>query len=296
MNLTTARKNLNARPPEDVCNSLVFLKESGALADLPLVMSLIKHPDLTVKETALLCASNLIREKLIEHYHELEPAMRKKLGTILDSLHPTVVDEISQDIFSNDPERRIKAVQILGLLKKHPKIRNILARLIKDRDQKIRATAVNLLGKMTGANDLHVILSLLSDVDKRVRANTIEALESLSNPRVIPFLLRYRKDTNNRIRGNTLKALYNLGHKEIDESIVEMLESNDPFMMASALWVLTKVPLITRTIEDLCGHSLLHENKMVLDNAHKALTALNTPRAKGYLRYLDSEPTKVQSI
>jgi hypothetical protein len=286
MNIETARKNLASKQPDEVIGALDFIKESGVLADLPAVMAQIKNMNPQIREQAILAASNLIREKLIEHFRELEPAIRKKLGALLDSLDPMVVDEISKDIISTDAERRIKAVQILGLLKKHPRIRNLLARLIKDRDQKIRATAVNLLGKFTSANDLHIILSLLSDSDKRVRANTIEALESLGNQRVIPFLLRYRKDPNNRIRGNTLKALFNLGQKDIDGNIVEMLESNDPFMMASALWVITQVPVFNRTIEDCAGRCLLIENKMVSDNARKALTAIKTPRALGYLKYL----------
>jgi HEAT repeat protein len=286
MNLQAARANLSSKNPQDPLGSLTLLGESGTLADLPLVMSYLKHADIRAKATAVVAASTLIREKLIEHFQQLAPEMRQKLGSLLDSLDPTVVDAISTDIVSTDAERRVKAVQILGLLKQHPKIRNILARLIRDRDQKIRATAVSLLGKFTGANDLHIILSLLTDRDKRVRANTIEALESLGNPRVIPFLLRYRKDANNRIRGNAIKALYNLGQTDASESLEEMFESGDPFMAASALWVISRIKLSTLALEDHAGRCLLSDNRMVHDNACKALEAMNTSRSRGYLHYL----------
>ena len=78
---------------------------------------------------------------------------------------------------------------------------------MQDRDVKVRATAINLFGKVIGPNDHQIILSLLGDEDKRVKANTIEALESLGNKRMVPVLLRLRRDPNNRIRGNVLKAL-----------------------------------------------------------------------------------------
>jgi len=157
---------------------------------------------------------------------------------------------------------------------------------VQDRDVKIRATAINLMGKFVDPRDHDVILSLVNDPDKRVRANTIEALEGLGNKRVVPILLRLRKDPNNRIRGNVLKALYNLGFTEISEDLMEMLKSHDNFMRASSLWVVSQIKLVTREIEDQAGYFLLSDDEMVFRNAEKALTALNTPRSQGYIRYL----------
>jgi hypothetical protein len=175
------------------------------------------------------------------------------------------------------------------LLKKNPTIRDILAKLVQDRDEKIRATAVNLLGTLVGPNDHDMILSLLNDKDKRVRANTVEALERLGNKRLVPILLRFRKDPVNRIRGNVIKALYNLGFTGIEDDLSEMLDNTDPLMKASALWVISQIKISHPKLEDRAGFHFLSDNEMVFTNAKKALLAVNSPRTKGYVKYLSSE-------
>jgi HEAT repeat protein len=286
MNLELARQNISSRNTEQSLAALRALGEAGALSDLPAVMNAVKQGAPEKQKAALDACLNIIRENLIAHFNELDPQMRQKLGRLMESLHPRVVLEISRDIYSDDDQRRLRAVQVLGLLRKNPKVRDILADLVKDRDQKIRATAINLLGKVVGPHDQDIILSLLSDSDKRVRANTVEALESLGNKRLVPVLLRFRKDPNNRIRGNVLKALYTLGYQDVGADLLEMLTSSEPFMMASALWVISQTRISSPALEDQVGHALIHDNAMVIDNARKALKALDSPRAHGYLRYL----------
>jgi HEAT repeat protein len=287
MNIESARKNLQSDNPENVIAGLKSLGSNGSLQDLQSVMALVKSPNSSIKKAASDITCQLIRENLIVHFSELENLVKEKLCVILQSLDPSVVDEISKDLFSENEERRLRAVQVLGLLRKNPRIKDILAKLIQDRDVKVRATAVNLLGKTIGPNDHDVILSLLTDSDKRVRANTIEALESLGNKRVVPLLLRFRRDSNNRIRGNVLKALYKLGFTEIETDLLEMLEGGDNFMIASSLWVISQIKINTKKIEDAAGFCLLSDNEMVLSNATKALSALDSPRSRGYLKHLN---------
>lgn len=287
MNIEFARKNLQSNNPDNVIAGLKSLGSNGTLQDLQVMMSMVKSPNDLIKKAASDATCQLIRENLIVHFSVLENSIKEKLCIILQSLDPSVVDEISKDLFNENEERRLRAVQILGLLRKNPRIKDILAKLIQDRDVKVRATAVNLLGKTIGPNDHDVILSLLTDSDKRVRANTIEALESLGNKRVVPILLRFRRDFNNRIRGNVLKALYKLGFTEIESDLLEMIECADNFMIASALWVVSQIKFKTKKIEDAAGYCLLSSNEMVLTNATKALSALDSPRSKGYLKYLN---------
>jgi hypothetical protein len=96
------------------------------------------------------------------------------------------------------------------------------------------------------------------------------------------------------IRGNVLKALYNLGFTDIASDLIEMIRSQDNFMKASGLWVVSKVKVASKDIEDGAGICLLSDNEMVCTNARKALSTMSTPRALGYLKYLD-EPVKTAS-
>ena len=286
MNLETTRNNLKSEILSQILAALKILKEHGSLSDLPNIIPLTKHDQSVIQKTAVSTLCTIIREKLVSGFHDLAPDVRKKLGSLMGSLNPEIVKEISKDIYSKDETRRLRAVQTLGLLKRNPQIRILLAKLVTDRDVKIRATAVNLLGKIIGPNDQDIILSLLKDEDKRVRANTVEAIESLGNKRMVPILLRFRKDPSNRIRGNVLKALYSLGVSDIESDLMEMLKSDDNFMKASALWVISQAKISSREIEDTAGYFMLSDNEMVVINATKALSAMNTPRSSGYFKYL----------
>lgn len=287
MNLELARKNLSSENPDLVAQSLRLFSVYGKLGDLQFIMTLFKHPSPDVKKAAVETATQIIRENLISHFNELDLGVRQKLGILLQSLDPQVIDELSKDLFCETEDRRLRAVQILGLLHRNPRIKVILARLVQDKNVKVRATAVNLLGKVIGQNDHDVILWLLNDADKRVRANTIEALESTGNKRLVPILLRFRKDQNNRIRGNVIKALYTLGFVDVEHDILDMLNNDSELMKASALWVISQIKLKKKSLEDASGSYLLAENEMVRTNAMKALLSLDTPRAKGYLKYLE---------
>jgi HEAT repeat protein len=275
------------KDPEMIMTGLRRYGLEGKLTDLQSVLAFIKHPEDKVKRAATQAASSIIKENLISYYHDISKEVRVKLGILVESLDPGIIDEISNDLYGESNERRLRAIQVLGLLKKNPRIPEILGRLVKDRDEKIRATAVNLLGKFISHDDQQLILALLNDPDKRVRANTIEALESLGNKRLIPILLRFRKDGSNRIRGNILKALFNLGYTEIEQDLLEMLAQPSDLMKASALWVISQVACTSRNLEDAAGFAFVSENEMVNRNARNALTALATPRTAGYLRYLD---------
>ena len=281
-----ARKGLTSDNPAVVIFSLKTIGSNGRLTDLQTLMALTNHASPKIKQAAIEATVTMIKENMILHFPELDTNMRDRLTTLMQSLDPSVLDEISKDLYSDNDDRRLRAVQILGHLRKNPKIKEILAKLVQDRDVKIKATAANLLGQVIGQNDHDLLLALLNDEDKRVRANTIEALEKLGNKRLVPILLRFRKDPSNRIRGNVIKALFNLGYTEIGPDLLEMIKSSSNLMKASALWVISQIKLSLGPVNDACALQLLSGDEMVYRNARKALESIDQPRAKGYLKYL----------
>ncbi|MFP4165431.1 MAG: HEAT repeat domain-containing protein [Chitinispirillaceae bacterium] len=287
MEQAQALEYLKSSKPDQVISALRFLVKHGSVSDLSAIMALISSENPLIRKTATDTACAIIKENLINNFHQLTPELRHKLGSILQSLDPRIIDEISKDLFCDDEKRRLTSLQVLGILRRHPRTRELLAKLVQDRDVKIKATAVNLLGKMVGPHDQEIVLSLLNDPDKRVKANTVEALEKLGNKRMVPILLRLRHDPNNRIRANVLKALFSLGYTEVESDLLEMLDSNE-YMKASALWVISQIKIQSTYLEDAAGSCLLSSSSMVYRNALNALKALNTPRACGYLRYLEN--------
>ena len=280
-------QNLESSDNDTVLVSLKHIRENGTLGDLPALIKLgaaTKNP--TIKKASIQVSTKLILENLLTKFSEIAPEYREKLGNLMQSLDPRILEEIAKELYSDDDSRRLTALQVLGLLKKHPKVRDILAKLVQDRDEKIRATAVHLMGSFVDPRDHQFIMSLLQDKDKRVRANTVEALEELGNKRLVPILLRFRKDPSNRIRGNVLKAIFNLGYKEIEEDITGMLNDKDNFMKASSLWVISQTGFTSPKVVDLCAYCLIFDDEMIYRNAVNALNAMDSPRASGFLRYL----------
>ena len=277
--------------PAIVVTALRILAEKGLMSDIPEIMSLSRNVNPQIQTAAITTAVSIIRTQLTRNFDRLDETMRRKLVQLLESMHPGVVEEISRDIFSAEESDRMRAIQILALFRKNPRIRDIVARLVADKDVKIRATAVHILGDMIGPTEQHMVMSLLNDKDKRVRANTIEALESVGNPKMLPLLMRLRKDPNNRIRGNVLKALHTLGYKSIESDLIEMINADNDNMKASGLWVIARTLTSNRDIEDAAGKALISQSEMVNGNARKALQGIGTKRALGYLLYLDENET-----
>lgn len=287
MSLDLARKNLESTNPIELKAALEVIKSEGGLSDISAILPHVKHNDKTVSQSAITAACTIIKEKLVENYDFLPQETRNKLAILMESLDPSIIREISSDLFHEEQSRRVRAVQVLGLLRKHPQLKPLLAKLVTDRDEKIRATAATLLYKFTSPDDQNTVIALLNDRDMRVRANTVETLENTGNARMIPILKRFRKVESNRMRGNVLKALYNLGFKEIEPDLLLMMDTNDDYMIASALWVISRTKIVSKVIIDRSAFFLTSTNKMVIDNAQKALEALPHPRAKGFLRYLN---------
>ncbi len=287
MSLDLVRKNLTSSNAVELKAALIILRTEGGLSDISAILPLVKHNDKIVSSAAISAACNIIKEKLVENFDSLPKETRNKLAILMESLDPSIIKEISSDLFHEDQTRRVRAVQVLGLLRKHPQLKPLLAKLVTDRDEKIRATAATLLYKFTSPDDQDTVIALLNDRDMRVRANTVETLENTGNARMIPVLKRFRRVESNRMRGNVLKALYNLGFKEIEQDLLEMMGAKDDFMTASALWVISQTKIATKSIIDRSAYHLTSTNPMVIDNAQKALRAVPHPRSKGFLKYLD---------
>jgi len=146
----------------------------------------------------------------------------------------------------------------------------ILAEIISDSDNKVRASAVKLISELIEKKDTTLLVTLLNDPDSRVRANVIESFEAMGNRNLAGILMKYKRDKDNRIRANTLKALWNLGFKDIKNSLREMLEDKDPKMRASAVWVIGEIGHKQNDLQALLEIVKDDEDESVRRNIEKA--------------------------
>jgi putative ABC transport system ATP-binding protein len=109
-----------------------------------------------------------------------------------------------------------------------------------DRDERIRATAVVLLGAWHMPELFPVLEKALGDADGRVRASAIESLEQsgMAREKLAELLRLHLSDANNRARVNAVKALLPLDAALAESTVAAMVHADNNLMRSSACWVL----------------------------------------------------------
>ena len=77
MNSDMARKVLTSPDTSETAKALEALGEKGELTDLQAMLAFVKNSDPRLAGIAVVACGNLIRNKLIEHFHELDPQVRQ---------------------------------------------------------------------------------------------------------------------------------------------------------------------------------------------------------------------------
>ena len=254
-------------------SAIRYLDKNGSLSHLKSVLDTTKLTlDPYIVKLARQASTNIIRRNLLAHYEELDHTTRAGLARLLTSLDPHVVNLLGVDLSAKEDAIRFNAVRILGLMGANPAIANLLKEVLRDKDQKVRATAVSVIKSMKETVDVPVLASLLKDEDTRVVANTIELIDAMSQPRLVALLLRFEDHENNRIRANALKALWRMGEPTARPSVKRMMA--DPasrLMRASGCWVVgecaTREDTDVLAILDRCAED---PETLVRDNAVRA--------------------------
>lgn len=254
-------------------SAIRYLDRNGTLDHLKSVLDTTKLTlDPYLVKLAVQAAGNIIRRNLLAHFGELDATTRVGLARLLANLDPQVVSSIGVDLSAKDEAIRLNAVRILGLMGANPAIATLLKDLLRDKDDRVRATAVSVIRSMPDAVDTPVLAALLRDGDARVVANTIELIDAMAQPRLVPLLLRFEDHESNRIRANALKALWRMNEPSARASVRRMLEDGEnPLMRASGCWVVGECA--SRADEDVLA--LLQvcagdPDPRVRDNAEKA--------------------------
>jgi HEAT repeat protein len=273
-------------------------KKAHSLLKLKEIIPYTTNSDSQIKEVAVDVATYIIKASLFESYHEMDPQIRLSLANLLIKINPDVITAMHEEVYSNDIFMRVRAIQILGLVGKKSAVEQHLMQMIRDSDEKIRATVIRTLGELIDKSEANILLTLLNDFDERVRANTIEALEHLGNKNLTGILIRYRSDSNNRIRANALKALWNLGHKEIIPFLQEMLENPEENMRASGAWLIGELGKKDAEFIKYIKNIKYSDSILVRNNVIRALLKMDLSVSQIYLNSLfdESEIKEVKEL
>ena len=138
-------------------------------------------------------------------------------------------------------------------------------------EDNIRATAVAMLRRVENPTLARVFLEMMKDKNDRVRANAVEGLgKCLEGPQLTNFLMPLVEDRNNRVRANVLVLLLKQGIRQAERYLSDMVLHANALYRASAAYVLGEIPYAPSRRVML--NTLLDDNhSLVSKQAEKAL-------------------------
>ncbi len=162
---------------------------------------------------------------------QLSTALKK-----VDATLPLAIARIAKD---GGPKARIRAMDILGRIADGRDIVPFVISATVSDNAELRSKAILVLGRTS--DKLSIIENALTDEDARVRANAVETLWGMDTDDARMLLRQAVRDPDNRVRANAAKGLYELGHPLGLQTLLEMLQMEEPGMRMSAAWVLGEV-------------------------------------------------------
>ncbi|MDN5280634.1 MAG: hypothetical protein PWR01_4599 [Clostridiales bacterium] len=214
-----------------------------------------------------------LAEKLSSEDEDVVYNSLKALGELEDA---SASDQIIRLFSHKNPEISALAVETLGKIGDPSNLGAILNFYRKDLHPRIKACIVTAVGKISLPDDqvLGFIAKALEDDDSRVRANAVEALETLEIADTARFLIPMLEDEDNRVRANVIKALWNKDDQsKLLEALKKMASDENPWMKASAIFVLDKVKIPGRI--ELLAAMCCEEHPKIRQNARESLFKAN---------------------
>ncbi len=122
----------------------------------------------------------------------------------------------------------------------------VRSKALHHRDEKVRAAMVALLGHSPNPTMKSIFLGKLKDGDARVRANAIEALgKIMSGVELARIVAPYAvADPSNRVRANSLVLMMKAGITKAADFVIHMARHSDPRWRASAAYAIRQVPTV----------------------------------------------------
>ncbi|MBF0407235.1 MAG: HEAT repeat domain-containing protein [Candidatus Riflebacteria bacterium] len=215
----------------------------------------------------------------------------RAIGEIQDS---TASSRIIKLLSHPDEEIAALAADTLGRIGDPGNVQTLISFFKPATNPRLKASILSSLGKIAGQADpiQDLLASALGDSDSRVRANAVEVIEELFLPRHTRLLLPMLADEDNRVRANVLKALWQCHNRlSLVTTLNDMLENHNPWMRASAAFVLEHIDIENRV--NKLSKLLSDPDPVVVSSAWRAVCNINELECMNYwIEYIIKYPEK----
>ncbi len=144
-------------------------------------------------------------------------------------------------IDADDPDERMRILQEIVEENDPARIPELLHRLPREDDARVRSAIVAALGKLGDEKEIPYLKRCLEDEVGRVRANAVEAIAAIAPPNMAELLEPMLADRDNRVRANTIVALFEEMPDECLQVLREMAERGDAAQRSSAVYAALQV-------------------------------------------------------
>jgi len=166
------------------------------------------------------------------------PRAHKKKKFSATMVHPQAVDGLIAALTGQDEKIKASALRMLGRFQ-DKRIQPIAVKLLNDPAPQIRQAALFALSWMADEKIIPAIVAALEDENANVRREAVAVLEKFKDNRLIPHLIKGLKDSDHRIRSDCAAVLGNFQDPRALAALLDQLNDDNPFVRRSILWALT---------------------------------------------------------
>lgn len=115
---------------------------------------------------------------------------------------------------------------------------DLVLKCLTDPDERVRATAIYIVGKWQVPNMRELFVRAFQDRDGRVRANAVEAIVSDDlHKALLEELIALTSDRNNRVRANAIRIVERYKPEIAATAVRSMIDAVDPLTRSSGAWL-----------------------------------------------------------
>ncbi len=197
----------------------------------------------TVRRLSAFAGTDVLRV-LAKAAQSEDPGSREAAARALGA-HPGPEVEAALVALLEDPKKEVSVAALLALrdVGTDRSVVPLLRILHDSRDVFVRSTAIMTLGRLAPAEAKAAVRKLLKDPDDRIRASAIEALGRNLRDHLddVPLVAEALRDESNRVRGNAIVGLYEVDPTACLKPFSDLYLSPRKFWRSTAAWVLGQV-------------------------------------------------------
>lgn len=167
------------------------------------------------------------------------------------SMGSASIDDAVKQLSSDDPEKRLEAVKVLGT-SKNGKATDYLIKAVGDPDVRVQAKAIQMLGDMRASESTPVLVQflILRTTDTNMKQLVLASLGKIGDARAVPPVIELlRRERDAETRGTAIFALGEIGAPESVEVVERIAQTDeDPAVRRVATEAKSKIEARNRTI------------------------------------------------